>query len=112
FLLSAGITFIQGSLLVLLLILRQPISSFFPYTTLFRSPYVPTPVVLGDRLFLISDDGVASCVEASTGRIVWKERVGGTYFSSPVDRKSTRLNSSHVSISYAVFCLKKKTDLS
>lgn len=59
-------------------------SSNLAYTVKTSAPYVPTPVVSGDRIFWISDDGVASCVEASTGRIIWKERVGGTYFGSPV----------------------------
>jgi outer membrane protein assembly factor BamB len=48
------------------------------------APYVPTPIALGDRLFMISDSGFASCVEASTGKIVWRERVGGGYFASPI----------------------------
>jgi outer membrane protein assembly factor BamB len=59
-------------------------STHLAYTVKVSAPYVPTPLVQGDRIFWISDDGVASCVEASTGRIVWKERVGGTYFGSPV----------------------------
>jgi len=63
-------------------------SSHVAYTVKASAPYVPTPVVQGDRIFWISDDGVASCVEAATGRIIWKERVaektGGNYFGSPV----------------------------
>jgi len=63
-------------------------SSHLAYTVKASAPYVPTPVVQGDRIFWISDDGVASCVEAATGRIIWKERVaektGGNFFSSPV----------------------------
>jgi outer membrane protein assembly factor BamB len=59
-------------------------STHLAYTVKVSAPYVPTPLVQGDRIFWISDDGVASCVEASTGRTVWKERVGGTYFGSPV----------------------------
>src|SRR5207249_7286004 len=66
-----------------------PRSTLFPYTTLFRSP--PTRRA----------GGVASC---SDGRRAPRGRAR----SSGTDRKSTRLNSSHVSISYAVFCLKKK----
>jgi outer membrane protein assembly factor BamB len=54
------------------------------YTVKTSAPYVPTPLVQGDRIFWISDDGVASCVEASTGRVIWKERIGGTYYGSPV----------------------------
>lgn len=54
------------------------------YTMRTSAPYVPTPLVQGDRIFWISDDGVAGCVEASSGRIIWKERVGGAYYGSPV----------------------------
>ncbi len=46
--------------------------------------YVPTPVAVGGRLFLVSDSGFASCIEAATGRIVWRERVGGGFYASPV----------------------------
>jgi hypothetical protein len=48
------------------------------------APYVPTSVSVGDRLFLWSDGGIVSCVEAPSGKILWQERVGGNYFSSPV----------------------------
>jgi len=47
-------------------------------------PYVPTPVAYGTLLFFISDSGVVTCLEASTGKMHWRERVGGNYFSSPV----------------------------
>jgi outer membrane protein assembly factor BamB len=47
-------------------------------------PYVPTPVAHGELLFFISDGGVATCIEASSGEIQWRERVGGNYFGSPV----------------------------
>src|SRR2546426_9043854 len=73
-----------------LMIRRPPRSTLFPYTTLFRShgrPAAPSPAVLVDT--------------------------GGHHAPPPpkpqgLDRKSTRLNSSHLVISYAVFCLKKK----
>jgi outer membrane protein assembly factor BamB len=48
------------------------------------APYVPTPVVSGDRMFLMSDKGIASAVEASTGKVIWTERVGGNFFGSYV----------------------------
>ena len=49
------------------------------------APYVPTPVVVGDRLYMVSDLGIASCVEASTGRVIWSERIPkGNCFASPV----------------------------
>src|SRR6266487_6241567 len=68
-----------------LIIRRPPRSTLFPYTTLFRSPNDPSfGLQWGD---------------SNTGQAI------------PTDRKSTRLNSSHPSISYAVFCLKKKKGL-
>jgi outer membrane protein assembly factor BamB len=47
-------------------------------------PYVPTPVGMGMLLFLWSDNGIVSCLDAPTGKLHWRERVGGSYFSSPV----------------------------
>ena len=47
-------------------------------------PYVPTPVAHGKLLFFISDSGIVTCMEASTGKMHWRERVGGNYFASPV----------------------------
>src|SRR5438874_10024499 len=78
-----------------LIILRPPRSTLFPYTTLFRSQRGPRG--LGGR----RQDPVASEGPGSERR---HRRVRGPR----QDRKSTRLNSSHVEISYAVFCLKKK----
>src|SRR3712207_7798858 len=90
------------------MIRRPPRSTLFPYTTLFRSP---VGVRGGGRRMITqypSKGTVLVCVAfvlASIGltMFVWRS-VGG---STP-DRKSTRLNSSHANISYAVFCLKKK----
>lgn len=48
------------------------------------APYVPTSVVFGERLYLWSDAGIVTCVVASSGEIIWQERVGGNFFSSPV----------------------------
>ena len=47
-------------------------------------PYVPTPVAHGKLLFFFSDSGVATCADAPSGTIHWRERVGGRYFGSPV----------------------------
>lgn len=47
-------------------------------------PYVPTPVLAGELLFLWSDKGVVSCVEAASGEVLWQKRVGGQYYASPV----------------------------
>src|SRR5258707_11756767 len=80
-----------------LMIRRPPRSTLFPYTTLFRSYLVESAVLAGCGGLL----GVG---------IAWMVAVLVRSLSS-VDRKSTRLNSSHANISYAVFCLKKKTNL-
>ncbi len=47
-------------------------------------PYVCTPVAFGGLLFLWNDQGVATCVDAQSGEVRWRERVGGTFFGSPV----------------------------
>lgn len=48
------------------------------------APYVPTSLAYGNDLFLWSDGGLVSCVDAPTGKVIWNERVGGDYFGSPV----------------------------
>src|SRR5436190_13933730 len=82
-----------------LMIRRPPISTLFPYTTLFRSRKIPL---------------------TTRHDTILPQKKPGKFFCSPIlypiarrgirtlDRKSTRLNSSHTVISYAVFCLKKK----
>src|SRR5947199_2831874 len=80
-----------------LLIRRPPRSTLFPYTTLFRS----RPIV-GDDDFLDQIDRIAAM------RGDFDKRGKGHGALLEADRKSTRLNSSHLGISYAVFCLKKK----
>jgi outer membrane protein assembly factor BamB len=47
-------------------------------------PMVSTPLVKDGRLFLLSDDGIVSCLRAASGDLIWRERVPGTYYSSPV----------------------------
>jgi len=54
------------------------------YTLKKSTPYVPTPLYLDGRLYLISDAGVASAIDAATGREIWTERLGAEFFSSPV----------------------------
>src|SRR3712207_8567931 len=84
------------------MIRRPPRSTLFPYTTLFRS--VATKQIFQmDKSY--GADGMA--VRGNVGKIA--DLKGKTIGSQ--DRKSTRLNSSHANISYAVFCLKKKTKL-
>src|SRR3712207_8984729 len=87
------------------MIRRPPRSTLFPYTTLFRS----TP----HRFFTRDGDNIrvdlpVSLDEAVLGAKVKVPTVDGPVMVAIPDRKSTRLNSSHANISYAVFCLKKK----
>src|SRR5437773_8082719 len=82
---------------------RPPRSTLFPYTTLFRSAAAAAPPV-GLRAYLAR-------VPALLGRdrnLRWFLLARAVGMVSGIDRKSTRLNSSHITISYAVFCLKKK----
>src|SRR3712207_7773189 len=82
------------------MIRRPPRSTLFPYTTLFRS-LCEAVRALGWPILVV--DGVeADDVIGTLTRIAQSEGV------CTIDRKSTRLNSSHANISYAVFCLKKK----
>src|SRR3712207_8395955 len=99
-----------------LMIRRPPRSTLFPYTTLFRSrgrAAPPPEVRLHEGVQLAVEDGVhvAGLVVSAQGlhQLVRGEDVGADLAS---DRKSTRLNSSHANISYAVFCLKKKISAS
>src|SRR3712207_8621121 len=99
------------------MIRRPPRSTLFPYTTLFRS---------GRRAALVSEGAVSHTRRAGSGdaghrrpppRARRLPRVAalvgaGRHPEPHRDRKSTRLNSSHANISYAVFCLKKKKTLS
>jgi outer membrane protein assembly factor BamB len=47
-------------------------------------PHIPSPLIYGDWMFMISDRGIGTCVEHKTGEVVWQERIGGNYMSSPV----------------------------
>src|SRR3712207_8337258 len=98
------------------MIRRPPRSTLFPYTTLFRSaltegrtqgfPATPPGSVIGDPHFTTFDgsqydfQGIGDFVLARS-----------VLDDNPLDRKSTRLNSSHANISYAVFCLNKKNQI-
>src|SRR5438309_4965121 len=89
----------------ILLLRRPPCSTLFPYTTLFRSPHRRVELRSADlharRVLGVEDDrghpDDSTALPHGEGQPVTAR-----------DRKSTRLNSSHSSISYAVFCLKKK----
>src|SRR5258707_7601556 len=84
------------------MIRRPPRSTLFPYTTLFRSTGPPTRQELAFDMLLIFE----TCEEAGLAESIALEKFRIRQKLS--DRKSTRLNSSHANISYAVFCLKKK----
>src|SRR3712207_8094611 len=90
------------------MIRRPPRSTLFPYTTLFRSAFVLTEM-LKPRLFVElgthrGESYLAFCQAVETLGL-------DTACYAVEDRKSTRLNSSHANISYAVFCLKKKNKI-
>src|SRR3712207_7220454 len=80
------------------MIRRPPRSTLFPYTTLFRSEL---------QHLLVADERDQPRVR-DQARIGREDALHVREDLAPVDRKSTRLNSSHANISYAVFCLKKK----
>src|SRR5688572_30869003 len=91
-----------------LIIRRPPTSTLFPYTTLFRSPE-SEPMIIGRNFLVkinanIGNSAIASSIDEEVEKMRWATKWG----ADTVDRKSTRLNSSHSQISYAVFCLKKK----
>ena len=48
------------------------------------APLTPSPLVVGDELYLVNDGGIASCIDARTGTMVWQQRLGGSYSASPV----------------------------
>src|SRR3712207_8997711 len=98
------------------MIRRPPRSTLFPYTTLFRSLDAetffaePAPVLKAAAEHLgvpLSESEIETAVEGPLFATYSKNPEQP--FDNEADRKSTRLNSSHANISYAVFCLKKKT---
>src|SRR3712207_8528188 len=102
------------------MIRRPPRSTLFPYTTLFRSAAqtvttLEAPAHFGEGA-LLTEEPRSTTVVAATPLAVWKlprERFEALVNDHPhlPDRKSTRLNSSHANISYAVLCLKKKKSI-
>src|SRR3712207_6863964 len=98
------------------MIRRPPRSTLFPYTTLFRSEDDAAIGCVLDRLNWVVVGVVEPAIVHRCGaprdRIATLQSVAVALPGlAPVDRKSTRLNSSHANISYAVFCLKKKATL-
>src|SRR5688572_32765937 len=93
------------------MIRRPPRSTLFPYTTLFRSGWTGCGVShdgQSDVVFGYASHHDARGREPSGSGVSTRLQTRCFEHSSRVDRKSTRLNSSHSQISYAVFCLKKK----
>src|SRR3989442_11817600 len=92
------------------MIRRPPRSTLFPYTTLFRShDHLPYGVLSVENIITKSSNIGAAKIGIKMGEsrlYDYMRNFGGANVGR--DRKSTRLNSSHVRISYAVFCLKKK----
>src|SRR3712207_7115198 len=95
------------------MIRRPPRSTLFPYTTLFRSGIVMSKSIRvgGDKM----DEAIVQHIKRKYNLLIGertaediKKQIGSAYPLDEIDRKSTRLNSSHANISYAVFCLKKK----
>src|SRR5690349_22968410 len=89
---------------------RPPRSTLFPYTTLFRSDLMPKTVKDAACQEIVNPNGGLDELPILK---TWPDD-GGPFITLPLvftDRKSTRLNSSHVEISYAVFCLKKKINI-
>src|SRR2546422_6405489 len=87
------------------MIRRPPRSTLFPYTTLFRSTPAVAVLLVRRHSWLHFGFGHARVAELKT---LLRPAVANTGLPLAQDRKSTRLNSSHGYISYAVFCLKKK----
>src|SRR3712207_7271927 len=101
------------------MIRRPPRSTLFPYTTLFRSPNAPlvrrihanAGVERRHLVMPLADYGSPSDFGESNDRFIAAGTELGAHAVAE-DRKSTRLNSSHANISYAVFCLKQKQIIS
>src|SRR5437763_5693301 len=90
---------------------RPPRSTLFPYTTLFRSDQEPRGRIAETRQRACPVSPVAKAPHLDPRNFLApgdQARAGAALRDLPIDRKSTRLNSSHRCISYAVFCLKKK----
>src|SRR3712207_6990973 len=95
------------------MIRRPPRSTLFPYTTLFRSIRTGNTSDGNNQriefsLKLSSNPQFTASVIVAYARAVYRLSKEGKKGAHTIDRKSTRLNSSHANISYAVFCLKKK----
>src|SRR3712207_7243421 len=88
-----------------LMIRRPPRSTLFPYTTLFRSH---NQRIRATQIGLVVTMVALAAMEVYAREVIHKAKCAPRKIPASTDRKSTRLNSSHANISYAVFCLKKK----
>src|SRR5256885_10066008 len=99
------------------MIRRPPRSTLFPYTTLFRSlgltarAFVPVSAETGANITAAAGDVMGWFSGPTLLRAIDELGTPPSSAERPLDRKSTRLNSSHLVISYAVFCLKKKKEI-
>src|SRR3712207_7871645 len=96
------------------MIRRPPRSTLFPYTTLFRSLDLAMQLTIAEMVTAVPGlpQPVAGALHALLDGNVTKVLISvGIWLPYLLDRKSTRLNSSHANISYAVFCLKKKKQI-
>src|SRR5258705_5834546 len=96
------------------MIRRPPRSTLFPYTTLFRSLAGETALRLAQVPGIVGIKDATASIERGSELLCRAPKTFSVYSgdeprSMLADRKSTRLNSSHLGISYAVFCLKKKS---
>src|SRR3712207_7760868 len=94
------------------MIRRPPRSTLFPYTTLFRSFGIIKPdAVRAGRTGAVLQRVLDAGFKVRAMKLIHLTKSEAEGFYAVQDRKSTRLNSSHANISYAVFCLKKKNEL-
>src|SRR3712207_8790671 len=100
------------------MIRRPPRSTLFPYTTLFRSNPVSCAVGVAVLRYILDHGLIANAAlvggyfKEQLSELAARHEIVGDVRGLGLDRKSTRLNSSHANISHAVFCLKKKSTYS
>src|SRR3712207_8869483 len=90
------------------MIRRPPRSTLFPYTTLFRSTTADYRLMKSFATNVLNFQSAYNRLQKTLGAAALEDDTSPQLYTYNADRKSTRLNSSHANISYAVFCLKKK----
>jgi outer membrane protein assembly factor BamB len=58
--------------------------SHLVWSTAKGAPHTPSPLLIGEELYMVSDNGIASCLDADTGKVHWQERIGGNFSASPL----------------------------